>query len=240
MRHGSLSAGRLRADGLRRVTAAHGRQFGCPERFDPKQIAKSDIDRVCRRASRGDVRQRAGAGRKALSAQSARVEKGRPCQPREGAGQSARSAHRLAASGSRRPQRHRRDPAGVAGRFRRRPGGRIHRRHGRHAERGVRGKDGVFHARRSECAEALQQRAQPRNRRLETRQCPRCPRRAAVAEQRDGAGRAAGQSQLRARIRQDDRQSRHLSALLADKGHRIIARVVQNLATAVFLPVRGL
>jgi hypothetical protein len=31
-----------------------------------------------------------------------------------------------------------------------------------------------------------------------------------------------------------------LSALLAEKGHRIIARVVQNLATAVFLPVRGL
>ena len=28
-----------------------------------------------------------------------------------------------------------------------------------------------------------------------------------------------------------------LSALLAEKGHRIIARVVQNLATAVFLPV---
>lgn len=31
-----------------------------------------------------------------------------------------------------------------------------------------------------------------------------------------------------------------LSGLLAEKGHRIIARVVQNLATAVFLPVRGL
>lgn len=31
-----------------------------------------------------------------------------------------------------------------------------------------------------------------------------------------------------------------LSVLLAEKGHRIIARVVQNLATAVFLPVRGL
>lgn len=31
-----------------------------------------------------------------------------------------------------------------------------------------------------------------------------------------------------------------LSALLAEKGHRIIARVVQNLATAVFLPVKGL
>lgn len=31
-----------------------------------------------------------------------------------------------------------------------------------------------------------------------------------------------------------------LSVLLAEKGHRIIARVAQNLATAVFLPVRGL
>lgn len=31
-----------------------------------------------------------------------------------------------------------------------------------------------------------------------------------------------------------------LSVLLAEKGHRIIARVVQNLATAVFLPVKGL
>ena len=31
-----------------------------------------------------------------------------------------------------------------------------------------------------------------------------------------------------------------LSVLLAEKGHRIIARVVQNFATAVFLPVRGL
>ncbi|MBK7767251.1 MAG: hypothetical protein IPI44_14795 [Sulfuritalea sp.] len=31
-----------------------------------------------------------------------------------------------------------------------------------------------------------------------------------------------------------------LAALIADKGHRIIARVAQSLATAVFLPVAGL
>ena len=31
-----------------------------------------------------------------------------------------------------------------------------------------------------------------------------------------------------------------LAALIADKGHRTIARVAQSLATAVFLPVAGL
>jgi hypothetical protein len=30
-----------------------------------------------------------------------------------------------------------------------------------------------------------------------------------------------------------------LSALTADKGHRLIARIAQNLATAVFLPIAG-
>jgi 3-isopropylmalate dehydrogenase len=91
----------------------------------------------------------APAGRKALPAQSARVEEGRPCQHRGGARPAARSAAGLAPAGKRRPARHGRDAAGAARGFRRRPGGRVHRRHGRHAECRIRGKDGIFHDRRT-------------------------------------------------------------------------------------------
>jgi hypothetical protein len=72
--------------------------------FDPKQIGKSDIDRVAdlhRREIFASVRVLA---EKALPAQSARMEEGRPRQRRGGARSPARSAHRLASGRGRGPR----------------------------------------------------------------------------------------------------------------------------------------
>jgi hypothetical protein len=122
---------------------------GSASSFDPKQVGKSDIDRVAdahRRAIFSSVRVLAEKlyrrnPREWKKGGHASIEKAldRLLDPRTGwrvaeaAGRTGTEAILLS----------------LRRRLRRRPGGRVHRRHGRHAERGLRGKDGILHARRT-------------------------------------------------------------------------------------------